>query len=55
MGINYLRKRNEHSSGQTFFSARVNMELWIDCDDCSVSMDSITAFKRKLHVREMDY
>src|SRR6218665_1519690 len=41
---NYLRKG---TLGQKFFSARV-VDLWNALDDSTVSVDNITAFKRKL-------
>ena len=43
---NYLRKR-KGTFVQKFFSARV-VDLWNELDDSTVSVDNVTAFKRKL-------
>ena len=42
-----LFKKNRGAIGQRFFSARV-VELWNGLDDCTVSVDTVTAFKVKL-------
>ena len=42
-----LFKKRKGTLGQTFFSARV-VDLWTELDDNTVSVDYITAFKRKL-------
>ena len=46
MDTTYLRKGNEHL-GQTFFSDKV-IDLLNELDDSIVSVDNVTAFKRKL-------
>src|SRR6218665_773802 len=42
-----LFKKRKGTLGQTFFSARV-VDLWNALDDSTVSVDNVTAFKRKL-------
>ena len=42
-----LFKERKGTIGQKFFSARV-VDLWNELDDSTVSVDNVTAFKRKL-------
>src|SRR6218665_2030143 len=42
-----LFKKRKGTIGQKFFSARV-VDLWNELDDSTVSVDNVTAFKRKL-------
>src|SRR6218665_1051626 len=42
-----LFKKRKGTIGQTFFSARV-VDLWNELDDSTISVDNVTAFKRKL-------
>src|SRR6218665_3970802 len=42
-----LFKKRKGTLGQKFFSARV-VDLWNELDDSTVSVDNVTAFKRKL-------
>ena len=42
-----LFKKPKGTLGQKFFSARV-VDLWNSLDDSTVSVDTITAFKKKL-------
>src|SRR6218665_1671572 len=42
-----LFKKRKGTIGQKFFSARV-VDLWDELDDSTVSVDNVTAFKRKL-------
>src|SRR6218665_3025957 len=42
-----LFKKRKGTLGQKFFSARV-VDLWNALDDSTVSVDNVTAFKRKL-------
>src|SRR6218665_900382 len=47
-GLRYkLFKKRKGTIGQKFFSARV-VDLWNELDDSTVSVDNVTAFKRKL-------
>src|SRR6218665_487166 len=42
-----LFKKRKGTLGQKFFSARV-VDIWNELDDCTVSVDNVTVFKRKL-------
>src|SRR6218665_1099606 len=42
-----LFKKRKGTLGQKFFSARV-VDLWNELDDSTVSVDNVTAFKKKL-------
>ena len=42
-----LFKKRKGTLGQKFVSARV-VDLWNELDDSTVSVDNVTAFKRKL-------
>ena len=42
-----LFKKRKGTLGQKFFNARV-VDLWNALDDSTVSVDNVTAFKRKL-------
>src|SRR6218665_1639799 len=42
-----LFKKRKGTLGQKFFSARV-VDLWNELEDSTVSVDNVTAFKRKL-------
>ena len=43
-----LFKKRKGTLGQKFCSARVVYDLWNELDDSTVSVDNVTAFKRKL-------
>ena len=44
-----LRKKRKGTLGQNFFSARV-ADLWNESDDSTISVENVTAFKRKLGI-----